>query len=135
MLYIIGTRICTRQTDDPRIPKNKQKRVASWLPVDLEWVLGRISVTKDADSVDYMFYCELNPQRTHTTTFPDCTTADAAIAAARGETIVDTPTPSRDEIDIDDKFSQINDQLNRKQRIADQRKGGRPGNLGNRMGR
>ena len=80
-----------------------------------------------------LFYCERNPQRTHTVTFPDCPTADAAIAAARGEKIVDTSDENIKEIDVDKKFQQIDNQLTRKE--LNPSRGGHPGNLGRRMGR
>ena len=134
MLYIVGTEITTKKKQfDPRQP-NQNLRVATWLPVDLNWILGRISKTPDADTVDYMFYCADNPQRTHVTTFETCEQADKAIAAARNENIVDTDDSSRKEVNTDEKFSQVASQLNRRE-APQQRRGGRPGSLGRRMGR
>lgn len=134
MLYIVGTEISTKKRDfDPRFPK-KDNRVATWLPVDIDWILGRISKTQDKNTVDYMFYCADNPQRTHTTTFTNCEEADQAISVARGEKIVDEKQRDLREVDTKEKFGQVSDQLNRKAPVST-RRGGRAGNLGRRMGR
>ncbi len=133
MLYIVGTEISTKNTFDPRFP-NKKTKPATWLPADLNWTLGRISQTPGANTIDYMFYCSDNPQRTHTTTFESCEVADIAISTARGEQIVDTDDRDRKEVNTQEKFSQVSDQLNRRQ-SPNSRRGGRPGNLGRRLGR
>jgi len=140
MLYIIGTQVDTTRFTDPRLPIS-QKRVATWLPeiqddqgktIGALWVLGRISQTRDATTLDYMFYLERNPQRTHTVVFETAEQADQAISAARGEKIVDEP--DRKQVNTEEKFDQVSAELNRKQ-AADPRRGGRPGSLGRRMGR
>lgn len=134
MLYIVGTVVSTKSQSDPRLTTPTVRRKITWLPDNLIWVIGRISRTPDAETVDYMFYCERNPQRTHTVTFPDCPTADSAIASARGELIVDDEEVSQvKEVNVDEKFKQIDNQLTRKE--LNTRRGGRPGNLGRRMGR
>lgn len=120
MLYIVGTKITTKKKLDPRIPVDKIPRPATWLPADLDWVLGRISKTADADSMDYMFYCESNPRRTHTTTFPSCEVADTAIAAARGEKIIDEQVDTS-KVNIDEKFKAVDKQLSRKESIRERR--------------
>ena len=141
MLYIIGTRVDTTRSIDPRMLSRDNRRIASWLPavnddrgqnIGAVWILGRISATPGADTLDYMFYLELNPQRTHVVTFENAEQADKAISAARGETIVDEP--DRKELNADKKFDQVAEDLNRRQ-AADPRRGGRPGNMGRRMGR
>ena len=141
MLYIIGTRVDTTRSIDPRMLSRDNRRIASWLPainndrgqnIGAVWVLGRISKTRDAETLDYMFYLEQNPQRTHVVTFENAEQADQAISTARGETIVDEP--DRKELNPDKKFDQVADDLNRRQ-AADPRRGGRPGNMGRRMGR
>jgi len=140
MLYIIGTQVDTTQVTDPRSSVS-QKRIATWLP-ELQdaqgnltggiWLLGRISQTKDANTLDYTFYLERNPQRTHTVVFTTAEQADQAISAARGEKIIDEP--DRTHVNMEDKRNQVANDLNRKQ-ANDPRRGGRPGSLGNRMGR
>lgn len=120
MLYIVGTKVTTKTTFDPRIPQDKIPRIATWLPEGLDWVLGRISKTVDADTMDYMFYCESNPKRTHTTTFPSCEVADTAIAAARGEKIVDEQNDNS-KLNVDEKFKSVGKQLSRKESIRDRR--------------
>ena len=137
MIYIAGTQISTKQRPfDPRFP-NRPRNTTTWLPVDVDWVLGRICPTPGESTVDYMFYCEQNPGRTHTTTFPDCKTADDAIAKARGESLVEEPESGVRNVNAEDKFKQINNDLARRERAQrpDPRRGGRPGNLGRRMGR
>lgn len=120
MLYIVGTKITTKRNFDPRIPEDKIPRQVTWLPADIDWVLGRISKTPEADTVDYMFYCEQNPKRTHTTTFPSCEVADQAIAAGRGEKIIDQTTDNS-AVNVDDKFKQVNQQLSRKEGVRERR--------------
>lgn len=141
MLYIIGTRIDTTRGNDPRTGSNANRRIAGWLPavnddqgrnVGAVWILGRISKTSGTDTLDYMFYLELNPQRTHIVTFDSAEQADQAISAARGEKIVDEP--DRKNLDVDKKFDQVANDLNRRQ-ATDPRRGGNPRNMGRRMGR
>lgn len=115
MLYIVGTKVTTKVKFDPRQPDKSRNRPVTWLPKDIDWVLGRISKTPDAESIDYMFYCEQNPSRTHTTTFPSCETADQAIASARGEKIVDETVDTRT-VNLDEKFKQVGSQLTAKER-------------------
>lgn len=137
MLYIVGTRVSTKQQQfDPRFP-NRKKVVINWLPTDVDWILGRISPTTGADTVDYMFYCEQNPGRMHTTTFPSCKVADDAIAKARNENIVEEAETGVRNVNVQDKFKQIGTELQQRagSNRPDPRRGGRPGNLGRRMGR
>lgn len=134
MLYIVGTELSTKQRPfDPRFPKQPRKAI-TWLPADIDWILGRISKTPGSDTVDYMFYCADNPQRTHTTTFKSCEEADTAISNARGDKIVNTDDSDRKEVNMEDKFNQVNNQLNRREG-PNPKRGGRPGNLGRRFGR
>ena len=112
MLYIVGTSIDMTTPDNPMARGvNKNKRKINWIPSGVNWLLGRISKTKDADTVEYLFYSSTNSGRTHTVTFPDCKTADEAIAAARGERIVDETEKPVDEVDVEKKFSQIEKDL------------------------
>jgi hypothetical protein len=137
MIYIAGTKISTRQASfDPRLTK-QPKNTTTWLPVDVDWVLGRICPTPEAQTVDYMFYCAQNPGRMHTTTFPDCKTADNAIAKARGENLVEEPESNVKRVNPDEKFKQIDNDIQRRRQQSrpDPRRGGRPGNLGRRLGR
>lgn len=120
MLYIVGTKLTTKRDFDPRIPESQIPRQITWLPENIDWVLGRISKTPGADTIDYMFYCEQNPKRTHTTTFPSCEVADQAIAAGRGEKIVNQETDNS-KVDLDEKFKQVNQQLSRKDTVRDRR--------------
>lgn len=120
MLYIVGTKLTTKQNFDPRLPVSTRPRSATWLPAGVDWVLGRISKTPDADTVDYLFYCEQNPQRTHTTTFPNCEVADRAIAACRGDKIIDNDTDNAS-VNVDEKFAQVNKQLSRRETVKDRR--------------
>lgn len=149
MLYIVGTRVSTINTEqraafDPLAPTNNgrmsNKRIATWLPVDLNWVLGRISKTPDQNTYDYMFYCEQNPKRTHVVTFKSMEEADQAIAVARGEMITNQQSDDvRKKVDTDEKFDMVRRQLDRKNSVGsrgvDPRRGGRPGNMNRRMGR
>jgi len=147
--YIVGTKISTKQPDrpafDPLAPSSamqpQQRKQITWLPVDIEWILGRISQTPGAKTYDYMFYCASNPQRTHTTTFETMNQADLAIANARGESLQQFPDDKeRQMVDKTEKFDQVSSLLQNKEglnrgRAADPRRGGRPGNMGRRFGR
>lgn len=147
--YIVGTVVSTKEPDrpafDPLAPaaamQPQQRARASWLPVDVEWVLGRISQTPGAKTFDYMFYANGNPQRTHTTTFETMVQADEAIARLRNEKLTKPMTDEdRQKVDAGEKFDQVSDKLaqreglNRRQ-APDPRRGGRPGNMGRRFGR
>lgn len=147
--YIVGTIVSTKTSDrpafDPLAPsapmQPQQKPRASWLPVDVEWILGRISQTPGEKTYDYMFYAAGNPQRTHTTTFETMVQADEAIARLRNEKLAAPMTEEdRQKVDAGKKFDQVSDKLaqreglNRRQ-AADPRRGGRPGNMGRKFGR
>ena len=147
--YIVGTRVSTKQPDrpafDPLAPaaamQPQQRPRASWLPVDIDWILGRISQTPGAKTYDYMFYCAQNPQRTHTTTFETMAQADEAIARLRNEKLSAPMTDEdRQKVDTEEKFDQVSDKLAQREglnrsRAPDPRRGGRPGNMGRRFGR
>ena len=147
--YIVGTIVSTKTSDrpafDPLAPsaalQPQQRPRASWLPVDVEWVLGRISQTPGAKTFDYMFYAAGNPQRTHTTTFETMAQADQAIARLRNEKLAAPMTEEdRQKVDAGEKFDQVSDKLaqregmNRRQ-AADPRRGGHQRNMGRRFGR
>lgn len=147
--YIVGTKITTKQSNrpafDPLAPTgsmkpNNQPR-SSWLPVDLDWILGRISQTPGANTYDYMFYCADNPQRTHITTFESMYQADQAIARLRNEKLNTYKTEDeRKRVDTAEKFDQVSDKLSQREGLnrrqaPDPRRGGRPGNMGRRFGR
>lgn len=147
--YIVGTKISTKQYDrpafDPLAPASsmkpdKQSR-SPWLPVDLNWILGRISQTPGANTYDYMFYCADNPQRTHTTTFESMYQADQAIARLRNEKLNTYKTEDeRKKVDTAEKFDQVSKQLQNKEglnrsRATSPRNSGHPGSMNKRMGR
>lgn len=146
--YIVGTQVSTKQSRpafDPLAPASQNQSIqvpkSTWLPVDIDWILGRISKTPDADTYDYMFYCAQNPKRTHTTTFENMNQADQAIARLRNEQLQAPITEEqRMQVDVGSKFEQARDQLNNRDkmnrsRTTDSRAGGRPGSMSRRMGR
>jgi hypothetical protein len=147
--YIVGTTISTKTPErpafDPLAPaaamQPQQRPRNNWLPVDVEWILGRISQTPGAKTFDYMFYAAGNPQRTHTTTFETMAQADEEIARLRNEKLAAPMTgDDRQKVDTAEKFDQVSDKLaqreglNRRQ-APDPRRGGRPGNMDRRFGR
>ena len=146
--YIVGTQVTTknqRPAFDPLAPASAQQPIkaptSTWLPVDIDWILGRISKTPDANTFDYMFYCAQNPKRTHTTTFESMSQADQAIARLRNEKL-QTPMTEEERMQVDTgaKFEQARNQLENRERLnrsraTDSRNGGRPGNMNRRMGR
>ena len=147
--YIVGTRISTKQQArdvfDPLSPSKQnqpnQNIRSSWLPVDIDWILGRISQTPGEKTYDYMFYCAQNPQRTHVTTFETMLQADHAIARLKNEQLEAPPTEEeRMKVDMGSKFDQARDQIRNREnlnrsRTSNTRRGGPPGNLNRRMGR
>lgn len=110
MLYIVGTEIDTRAKAPPKtsfVNKNlPATRQITWLPPGHVWELGTIRPTKDADTVDYHFYSKTRYER-YIVTFKDCSSADMAIAAARGDKIVDSEEKLN--IDYDEKMKYLED--------------------------
>lgn len=110
MLYIVGTEIDTKVKNTPSVSlvnKNlSSTRQIRWLPPGHVWELGTIRPTKDADTVDYHFYSKTKHER-YVVTFKDCSSADQAIAAARGDKIVDDESGKN--VDYDEKMSYLQD--------------------------
>ena len=110
MLYIVGTEVDTRDKSRPSTSMvNKTlsaNRQIKWLPAGHLWELGTIRPTKDRDTVDYHFYSKTHHER-YIVIFKNCSSADMAIAAARGEKIVDDN--ERNSVDIDEKMSYLDD--------------------------
>lgn len=113
MLYIVGTQIDTRNTQQPtgQLVNRNARRKVTWLPPDDIWELASIRRSRETNDVEYSFM-SWKTKEFKTIPFPDCGAADQAIASARNEQIVDDD--DRSKVDMEEKASHLNDILNPK---------------------
>ena len=113
MLYIVGTDVFVKKTTTPReaafgVNKKLKPRRNTIFPVGKRWILGRIYKDSDTNKFAYDFYNANNNTDILKLKFNTFEEADLAIAAARGEKIVDDDSRhSLTEADIQKKYDRL----------------------------